>query len=64
MKAATRILITLFALSLAAVALTGCGEDEKPPVLTPEQLQAGIVGEEHPVSQEAAQQQGCACHLQ
>jgi hypothetical protein len=36
----------------------------KAPQLTPEQLQAGIIAVQHPVSQEEATKRGCECHLQ
>jgi hypothetical protein len=46
--------------ALAAGLMTGCGK--KAPQLTPEQLAAGVIAAEHPVSQEQAVQQGCSCH--
>jgi hypothetical protein len=49
-------------LSLGAASLGGCMK--KAPVLTPAQLQAGIIGEKHPVSQQQASQSGCSCHLE
>jgi hypothetical protein len=47
---------------LGAAALTGCMK--KAPVLTPAQLQAGLIGEKHPVSQQKATESGCSCHLE
>jgi len=59
----TRILTTVCVLALAATGLaTGCAK--KAPQLTPQQLAAGIIPAEHPVSQADATAQGCACYLQ
>ena len=60
---ARRLLAALSAAVIAAGLLAGCGS--KPaPQLTAEQLQAGMIGAEHPVDQQTAQAQGCQCHLQ
>ncbi len=52
---------------LCGVALLGgttacAGKPAKP--LTPQQLQAGVVPKNHPVSQQAARAVTCRCHFQ
>lgn len=57
-----KIVTLAIVLALALGASVGCAK--KAPQLTPEQLQAGVIGgEKHPVDQQEATNQGCACHL-
>ena len=60
-RSATALLLVAM-VSLGAASIGGCMK--KAPVLTPAQLQAGIIGEKHPVSQQQASQSGCSCHLE
>ena len=51
-------------LLVGATTLGGCMFFKKPaPILSAEQLQAGIIGEDHPVSQAEASERGCECHV-
>lgn len=59
----TTVVALLVLMVIAAALLAGCGGEKPAPQLTPEQLAAGVVGEDHPVDQEAATAQGCACHF-
>ena len=50
---------------VGASALSGCMFFQKPaPILTQEQLAAGIIGEDHPVTQAEASERGCECHIE
>ena len=50
---------------VGASALSGCMFFQKPaPVLTQEQLAAGMIGEDHPVTQAEASERGCECHIE
>ena len=63
----TRLTRPALAIALSATLLLGTftlGGCMKPaPVLTTQQLQAGVVPEKHPVSQADATKKGCSCHL-
>ena len=58
--------LTVGALSASLVLVGGCGK--KAPALTAEQLMAAIQANQlpktHPLSMQAAQEQGCNCHTQ
>jgi len=65
-----RIVSTMLAAGLLALSLaaSGCAkaepEKKEAPLLTLEQVQAGLIAEEnHPVDQEKAQELGCNCHI-
>ncbi len=58
----SRIILMVLALVLSVSGVVACAK--KAPQLTPEQLQAGVIGANHPVSQQDATAQGCSCHLQ
>lgn len=48
---------------LSAGLMGGC-KKEPAPVLSPQQLAAGVIGKEHPINQEQATKMGCSCHLE
>lgn len=58
-----RISYLLVAVSILALSASVAGCAKKAPQLTPEQLQAGVIGNPHPVNQQGAMAQGCACHM-
>lgn len=62
MKKSTVAAVAVLVFVLAAGLLAGCAK--KAPQLTQEQLMAGVIPAKHPVDQEQASAQGCACHLQ
>jgi hypothetical protein len=58
---ATALVLTAL---LASASLTGC-MGKKAPVLTQQQLMAGVIGgEKHPVSQDQATKMSCSCHAE
>ncbi len=61
MKAVTRVGMAVCIAILAVGVLAGCMQ--KAPKLSPEQLGAGVIAQQHPVNQEQATARGCDCHL-
>jgi hypothetical protein len=53
----------LVVLAISASVLGGCAMFKKAPVLTPQQIMAGVIGKEHPVNQEKATSMSCSCHV-
>ncbi|NTU72118.1 MAG: hypothetical protein HGB10_09915 [Coriobacteriia bacterium] len=60
----TALAALLIALAAASSLLGGCAMFKKAPILTNEQLMAGVIGKEHPVSQEKATSMSCSCHTE
>ncbi len=62
MKSARRAAVLAAVAMLATGLLAGCSNNA--PQLSAEQLQAGVIPMQHPVSQQEATQRGCECHTQ
>jgi len=59
-----RTLAVAIAVSAIAGSLATFGCSKPAPVLTQAQLQAGVIGKKHPVTQDAATKAGCSCHTE
>lgn len=63
-RAARPALVLLIAATAVCTALLGGCMSKPAPVLSQQQLQAGVIGEKHPVNQAQATKMGCSCHTE